>query len=228
MIEPIKRIRYNILLYWKYYTIKSYNLTKKYKSKHFFYESEEARLESAYVTIEEKSEYKYEQLYERHKEVIYKIAIEKLNGDEELAICVVEETFSRAFNGMKYIEKPNSFKAQAFLIANLRSVLEEVYQEARAKMGIPDSPEIDDGFFGKEDFDVDQVLARNEMVADLAKYTDKLLLKEKELLFFLFFVGFSKKDAAHRFEISMDNIQVRIYKIKRKLAKLILEREGRA
>jgi len=94
-------------------------------------------------------------------------------------------------------------------------------------MGIVDPPEKEDNFLEREDFDVDQVLSRNEMVADLAKYTDKLLLKEKELLFFLFFMGFSKRDMARRFEISTDNIRVRIHKVKRKLAKLILEREGR-
>lgn len=204
------------------------NQQKNIRNRHIFNERGEVRLESSYVGIEEKSEYKYEQIYERHKEIIYKIAMEKLNGDEELAFCVVEETFSRAFDGMEYIEKTNSFKAQAFLIANLRSVLEEVYKEARVKMGIIDPPEVEDGFFGKEEFDVDQVLARNEMVADLAKYTDRLLLREKELLFFLFFVGFSKRDAARRFEIPVENISVRINKIKRKLAKMILEREGRA
>ncbi|WP_324824523.1 sigma-70 family RNA polymerase sigma factor [Sinanaerobacter sp. ZZT-01] len=184
-------------------------------------------MESAYISVEEKSGYRYGQFYERHKETIYKIALEKLNGDEDLAIHVVEETFTRAFDGIRYIEKTNSFKAQAFLIANLRNVLEDVYRDARAKMGIVDPPEKEDSFLEREDFDVDQVLSRNEMVADLAKYTDKLLLKEKELLFFLFFMGFSKKDMARRFEISTDNIRVRIHKVKRKLAKLILEREGR-
>lgn len=195
---------------------------------HIFNERREARLKSAYSAIQQKNEYIYQQIYELHKEQIYYIAMEKLNGDKELAFCVVEETFSRAFDGMEYVEKTNSFKAQAFLIANLRSVLDEVYQEARAKMGIVNPPEAEEAFVGKDEFDVDQVLARNEMVADLAKYTGKLTLKEKELLFFLFFIGFSKKDLARRFQIAADNIHVRIFKIKRKLAKMILEREGRS
>ncbi len=184
-------------------------------------------MESAYVSVGENFERQYGEFYERHKETIYKIALEKLGGDEDLAVSVVEETFTRAFSGIGYIEKINSFKAQAFLIANLREALEKVYKEARVKMGIPEPPEEKDDFFGKDDFDVDQVLARNEMVADLAKYTDKLIMPEKELLFFLFFMGLSKKDTARRFGIAVDNIQVRIFKIKRKLAKLILEREGR-
>ena len=80
---------------------------------------------------------------------------------------------------------------------------------------------------GRDDFDVDQVLARNDMVADLAKYMDKLTFKEKELVFLLYFMGCSKKEVAKRYGITVESLKVRAFRIKRKLAKLILEKEER-
>lgn len=170
---------------------------------------------------------RFEQFYERHKEVIYNIAMKKLD-DTELAFRVVEETFKRAFLHREQIHNPGSFKSQSYVIANMRSVLEEVYKEAREKMGILE-PEEDqeEPMRGRDDFDVDQVLARNDMVADLAKYMDKLTFKEKELVFLLYFMGCSKKEVAKRYGITVESLKVRAFRIKRKLAKLILEKEER-
>lgn len=183
-------------------------------------------MKSAYKDVENYEEHRFEKFYERHKQLVYNIAMEKLN-DKELAFRVVEETFLRAFLHREQIHNPGSFKAQAYVIANMRSVLEEVYKEAREKMGIPEPEENDeDPFWGNEGFDVDQVLARNDMVADLARYTDKLTCKEKELVFLLFFMECSKKDIARRFDIPAENVRLRVFKVKRKLAKLMLEKEG--
>lgn len=173
-----------------------------------------------------REEYRFEEFYEHHKQIIYNIAMEKLD-DPELAFRVVEQTFLRAFLHTDQINNSNSFKSQAFIIANMHGVLEEVYSEARAKMGIVNEEEPEeDPFIGRDGFDVDQVLARNDMVADLAKYTDKLNPKEKELIFLLFFMNCTQREVARRYNVTQESIRVRIYRVKRKLAKLMLEKEA--
>lgn len=163
---------------------------------------------------------RYDELYIIHKDPLYRIALEAIN-DTELALDVVNRTFIYAFRQIDDLEDAKSDKTKAFMVATLKSALNLILQQARDKAGIP-------GEFEKihitetDKFNVDQVLIRNEMLTNLARYVERLTYRERELLFYHFFMGWAASKLKEYYKLPEEDIENRIFQIKQKIAKMML------
>lgn len=163
-------------------------------------------------------------LYIFHKDNLYRMALTALNGDREMAMDVVEKTFINAFRHIDKLGDEQSEKTKAFMVSQLRGVLNVIYQKARERVGIPG--DFNKIYITKQDqFDVDQVLIRNnEMLSKLAGYVDGLSSKEKEVLFYRYFLDLTPKEVASVFSLSEEDAQSCIFQVKQKIATMILEK----
>ena len=164
---------------------------------------------------------KCDALYAWHKEPVYRIALKALNDDRAAALDVTERAFLVAFRHIGDIEEVQSDKAKAFMVATVKGVLNVLYQKARERAGIPS--EFNKIYITEQDrFDVDQVLIRNELVADLARYVDKLTYRERELIFYHYFVGWTLAQVGKQVQLSEGDVESCMFQIKQKLAKMIV------
>jgi len=167
---------------------------------------------------------KCDALYAWHKDVIYRMALDAVGGDRSWALDLLEKCMMVAWEHIEIFEDERSDKSGAILTAILQGLIGEIYLEAWQKMGILDQNTDVKAFVNKKDqFDVDQILRRNELTADLAKYVDKLTNADKELIFARFFMGFSEAQIAVRDGSSSEETRNKIFLVKQKIAKMMKE-----
>lgn len=161
-------------------------------------------------------------LYIWHKEPLYRLALAALGGDKEWALSVLDDCMMTAYRYISLFDDVKSEKSKAIMIAILHSKLNLIYRDMWAKMGAALDEE--KTFYTKKDqLFADQVLVRNELSADLARYMERLSRKEKELVFFRFFAGFKDAEVQEYFGMSANELQTRLYAIKRKISNMIIE-----
>ena len=169
----------------------------------------------------ESKQAKCDAVYACNKEVIYKIALDSLSGDGELALEVTEKAFSSVFRRIDELDDATSDKTKAFLTAALRAELNILYEEARKRVGIPS--EFNKIYITKQErFNVEQVLIRNEMITKLAIYVENLSYREREILFYHYFMGWSTKMLGRYMRISEEDMESCIFQIKKKIAEMML------
>lgn len=164
---------------------------------------------------------KCDAIYACNKETIYRIALDALAGDGELALEVTEKAFYAAFRNIDVLDDPASDKTKAFLTAAVKAELNILYEEARKRVGIPS--EFNKIYITKQErFNVEQVLIRNEMITKLAIYVDNLSYREREVIFYHYFMEWSVEELGKYMRISEDEMESVIFQIKKKIAEMML------
>jgi len=169
-----------------------------------------------------KSIEKCDALYVWHKDVIYKMALDAVGGDKEWALNLLEQCMVIACENIDIFDDERSDKSGSVLTAILQGLISEIYLEAWQKMGANDKS--GKMFVNKKDkFDVNQILIRNELTADLAKYVEKLTNSDKQLIFKRFFMGFSEEEMARRYGNDLQETENKTFLVKQKIAKMMKE-----
>lgn len=159
-------------------------------------------------------------LYVLHKDTMYRIALKALDGNKEKALDIVKRAFVLIGKHMDQIRDENSKRTKALMIAAVKSVLNDVYHETRVRIGIPEGHENPRATM-QDILRINQVLVRNDLVADLARYVEKLSYEERELVFYLYFAFWTEEELAKHMGISLNELKARVYRAKRKLARLM-------
>lgn len=159
-------------------------------------------------------------LYVLHKDSMYRIALKALDGNQQKALDIVKRAFLFIGNHMDQIRDENSKRTKALMIAAVKSVLNDVYHETRVRIGIPEGHENPRATM-QDILRINQVLVRNDLVADLARYVEKLSFEERELVFYLYFAFWSQEELAKHMGISLNELKARLFRAKKKLAKLM-------
>ena len=117
----------------------------------------------------------------------------------------------------------NMDESKAKITAVLFSKINKIYLEGWREMGFLDEQKETD-VTQKDKLDVDQILIRNEFSTGLAKYVERLTNAEKELIFMRYYMGYSEKELSTRYGSGAEDIEKKIFLIKQKIAKMIVER----
>ena len=166
---------------------------------------------------------KCDALYVWHKEAVYRMAHDAVGGDKAWALKVLEECMLTAYRYLDKFETPGSDDSKSKMTAILRILIDKIYSEVWYKMGIcGEYRKIT--VTNKDRFDVNQILIRNELTADLAKYVEKLTNADKELIYLRYFMGFTEGELALHYENSVDEIGKMIFLVKQKIAKMMTGR----
>ena len=166
---------------------------------------------------------KCDALYVWHKEAIYRMAHDAVGGDKAWALRVLEECMFTAYRFLDKFENPGSEDSKSKMTAILQILINRIYSEVWQKMGVSGENR-KFTVTNKERFDVNQILIRNDLTADLAKYVEKLTNADKELIYLRYFMGFTEEELSSYYENSVDDIEKMIFLVKQKIAKMMTER----
>jgi RNA polymerase sigma factor (sigma-70 family) len=171
---------------------------------------------------ENKSIEKCDALYAWHKDAIYRMALGAVGGDKEWALNLLEECMTIVCENIDKFDDERSDKSSSIMTAIMQSLISKIYLEVWRKMQLHSKG--DRITVTRQDrFHVNQVLIRNELTAGLAKYVEKLTNSDKELVFMRFFMGFSEKEVAKHFGDDLEETEKKIFLVKQKLAKMVIE-----
>jgi len=166
---------------------------------------------------------KCDAVYVWHKDVIYSMAHRAVGGDELWALGIVEECMTTVCKNIDKFHDEKTEGAKAMMIAVYYGVMDKIYSGVQRKMGLrADQNKV--SVTSKDEHDVNQVLIRNEGTAGLMKYVENLKNDEKEFIFLRFFMGLTDEEAALHFGITPDEAAKRLFLIKQKIAKMMMER----
>lgn len=161
-------------------------------------------------------------LYIWHKEPIYRMALKAVGGDQEWALEILDTCMMTAYQYIDKFDDIKSERSKSIMAAIFLSILDDIYRTAKEQMGIAEefrSPMITK----KEKLDIDQVLIRNDLSAELIKYVEKLTHKERELVFFRFFVGLNEEEVSEHFHIGLEEMKDRLFLVKQKISNMMIE-----
>ena len=165
---------------------------------------------------------KCDALYIWHKDIIYRMALAAVGGDKKWALSILENCMLIAYDNIDKFDNEKSERSKSIMVAILQNLINSIYMEVWDKMGLHDD------FLGtsaspRDRFDVDQILIRNELTADLAKYVEHLTNSDKEIIFLRFFMGLSMEEISEQFGISQKEVEKKIFIVKQKIARMIKE-----
>ena len=166
---------------------------------------------------------KCDALYVWHKDTIYAMALKAVGGDEDWALEILTECMLAAYRNIDKFHSEKSEDTKSAMMAAYIGVMNKIYGGVQRKMGLlSDYQKV--SVTAKDEFDVDQVLIRNEVAAGLMKYVGSLKNDEKEFIFLRFFMGLSEEEAAAHFGITPEESRKKAFFIKQKIAKMMMER----
>ena len=166
---------------------------------------------------------KCDALYLWHKDVIYRMALSAVGGDKAWALDILENCMLTAYDNIDKFDDEKSENSKSMMTAILQSNINAIYLELLEKMGLyEDAGKAPAG--KKDKFDVSQILIRNNLTADLAKYVEKLTNVERELVFMRYFMGIPPDEISKRRGGSREETEKRIFLVKQKIAKMMTER----
>jgi len=166
---------------------------------------------------------KCDAIYVWHKDAIYRMALDAIGGDKEWALKLLEECVMEACGSVEKYGEEGSNESKSKITAMLQSRINNIYLEVWQEMGL-NGGHVSVGITQKEKYDVDQILIRNGFTAELAKYVEKLTNADKELIFMRYFMGFTPAELSKKYESSPGEIEKRIFLVKQKIARMIMER----
>ena len=166
---------------------------------------------------------KCDALYVWHKDAIFRMASGAVGGDNAWALKLLEECMVEASANIEKFGAEGSNESKSKITALLQGRINKIYLEVWRKTGL--NVEYKGlGATQKDKYDVDQVLIRNGFSAELAKYVGRLSNADKELIFVRYFMGFTNEELSKRYEVNTAEIEKRIFLVKQKIAKMIMER----
>ena len=166
-------------------------------------------------TAEEKSQ--FEELYDRHKELLMTIAYRILK-DEALSEDAVHDAFLALAKNMGKLSGRSSVQIRNYLIIIVKNNSFNIYNKRKREEYIEEpeelAPELQSVEIDIESRAAQQKLA--ELIKSLdPKYADVLILK--------YFYGLSVNETAALLGISADNVKTRLYRGKNMLKKKLAE-----
>jgi len=169
---------------------------------------------------------KCDALYVWHKDAIFRLALDAVGGDKAWALALLEECMMEAYRDIQRFGDERSAETKSILVAVLNGIVGGIYSDVWEKLNVgePKGAGRKSVISKKEKADVDQILIRNELNAELAKYVEKLTNAEKEFIFLRFFMGYTEDEISKRFEMAPDETERRIFVLKQKIAKMMIER----
>lgn len=166
---------------------------------------------------------KCDALYVWHKEAIFRMALDAVGGDKDWALRLLEECMFTAYRYLDKFGVHGSDDSKSKMAAILQLLIDRAYSDVWKKLGVyGEYRKIN--VSNKDRFDVDQILIRNELTADLAKYVERMTNADKELVYLRYFMGFTEEELSKHYGDSMEEIENRIFLAKQKIAKMMTER----
>lgn len=172
---------------------------------------------------DERMKSKYEQLYLRYSNPLYRI-IKSILKEENLSQDALQECFVKLFLNIERIEDIESNRTKAYLTAIAKNVAIDFYRKEK-KIRIVTESEDPSLYEIESDFDVEEILANAELSRELSKHIDKLDHKDRMIILLKYFYSYKDNEIANLLEISPVNVRVRVMRSKRKLATLITEQK---
>jgi RNA polymerase sigma factor (sigma-70 family) len=163
---------------------------------------------------------KCDALYVWHKDAIYRMALRAVGGDEAWALAVLEKCMMIAYNNIDKFDDEKSEHSKSVMTAILQTQINEIYRALLQKAGLFEADQ-NVKLTEKDKFDANQILIRNDLTADLAKYVDKLTNTEKELVFMRYFMGFTEEELSGQYGIKPEEVGKRVFLVKQKIAQMM-------
>jgi RNA polymerase sigma factor (sigma-70 family) len=154
----------------------------------------------------------FEELVTLYKRRVFAFAYYYLKNKAD-AEDVSQEVFWRVFNYIKKFDTDKKFFSWIYAIE--MNVIKGSFKNKKNKI-----VEVSEDFFEQISFNDNSLLSTEDKIV-LFNAIDKLEDDEKNLLFLKYMEDLSIKEIADAFELSEDNIKVKIFRAKEKLQKII-------
>lgn len=163
----------------------------------------------------ENDKIKFEYIYEKYKKLLLHKSYLILN-DYSLAEDATSEAYMRIYKNLNKIEYVDSSKTVSFLVTIVRNVSISMLNIKNKNItSTYENIEI------KDDFNLEEIFISNEIEQNILKIIDELKEELKAPFLLKYAHDFSHKEIAKILNISENNVTVRIYRAKKKLAKLL-------
>ncbi|AIQ40643.1 sigma-70 family RNA polymerase sigma factor [Paenibacillus sp. FSL R7-0297] len=171
-------------------------------------------------SFKSKEKLKFENLYTKYRYLLYKCAFDILKR-QNLAEDATSEAFIRIFKNLDKINENNEKETIGFMVIIVKNIsLTMLSNEKRNKTLF--FQEIDEDI--EEHFNLEDAVISNHQYKEIVEAISKLKV-ELEAPFLLRYVyGYSSKEIAEILCISINNVDVRIYRAKKALADILGKR----
>lgn len=166
-------------------------------------------------TDEERS--KFEELYQKYKEVLYHFSYEILQ-DPQYAEDAVQDAFLSLAQNMSKIENRTRIQIRNYLLIIARNASFRIYRKTKHEIR-------DDRLFDKliDPLNLEQEVEKQDSRTRLLILVKKLDMKFSDVLVLRYFYGLKNKEIAAALKISVDNVKTRLCRGKSALKELLEE-----
>lgn len=168
----------------------------------------------------------FQLIYDRYAKYIYFLVKKELGSfyDGQFVETAVQEIFTRIFYNIEKIDGIDSNKTKGYIYAVTRSVIANIrnkeYKEREKAKLITERF----GYTDKKDVTIMQLM-RKEVTFMLEEMIEHLPSQEKELVSLKYIKGKSNCEIAAELGISYENVGVRLFRVKKKLERVIKGRK---
>ncbi len=173
-----------------------------------------------FVFASEEEEIKFNTLYQRYKKVLFQRAYTILK-DQMLAEDAVSEAFLRAYKNLHKIGAPEDPQSAAFLLTIVRNTALTLWQK-RNRLG--ESELIEEGY---TQTDTPESITLDKLNAQrVCSLIDQLGEEYRSVFLLKYAHSCSHKEIAQILKTTENNIHVRLFRARKKLAKLLQKEEN--
>ncbi len=157
-----------------------------------------------------------ENLYALHKNAMLSAAMRVLR-DYQLAEDAVQKAFMKALANLNKLEAGDCRKTRAFLVVTARNVAITMYRSEK-RQAIPAELKFSPDLTECSPFDL---VFEKEELGIIREHVGRLGKKYADVLILKFFYGYNDREIARMVGANPENVRVRIYRSRKKLAKLL-------
>jgi RNA polymerase sigma-70 factor (ECF subfamily) len=169
----------------------------------------------SFETEAEKNTFEY--MYEKYKRLLWRKAYDILK-DHALAEDAVSEAFIRVYRHMHRIKDPDSGQTVAFLATIVKNIAINLYHKRNRNLPT------DFGEFEQADsFDMEESVAKKDEAARAVSLLDKLSEELRSVFLLKYAHDLPHKEIGRILDISENNVTVRLFRAKKKIAELAKE-----
>lgn len=168
----------------------------------------------------EKERSYFQELYHTYKDIMYYYAFQIL-GDAPSSEDAVHDAFLSAARNLNKIFEMNCNQSRNYLIIIVKNAALKIYHKRKREFA---SEEIFDEET-TEDFSIEINTENKELQKNLFALIKSMDSKYSDVLVLRFYYHLQEKEIADTLDISVNNVKIRLYRAKAKLAGLI-KKEG--
>lgn len=165
---------------------------------------------------QESDKEKFDFLYAQYKRLLFLRAREILR-DYALAEDAVSEAYMRIYRNLHKIEDVNSPQTVSFLVTIVKNVARTMIQKQQREPVIEPDEQLPDHFL------LDEVVLGELGAARILALVDELKAEYREVFLLKYARGCSHKEIADLLQTSENNVTVRLFRAKKKLAEALRE-----